>query len=191
MLIEQKRRVARGIIISFFTLVLVYVTLAPQITKIPLGDGSDVRIRKAPFLRAIFSEAHSDIAYSPKGKNAGEIVLWQSLFDGSVTVIAARETNVLLCLYDYDVDFRLFKINTEKAFSPMALDDDLKSVLFTSSWEIQNGDFTDWQQMLDYLLKTPPALFAKQSVSVGTRFNQTPEAIVKRLARQGIRPDSK
>jgi hypothetical protein len=158
----------------------------PLGTSFTLSNGGHVRIKGASFIRSFFPEANATVSYRAQQGSAGNVVLWQSIFDGPVTVISSKNTNVLLCLYDYDTGFRLFRIDTRKLFKPFSSDTDLKHILFTSTWDIEEGSFDDWQEMLLYLQKVSPGTFAQQSIRVGFRY-QTPASISNLLAYQGIR----
>jgi len=174
------------VILLGLLVVVILVWLVPWSTGVPLSNGGRARITKAPLLRALFPEANTKILYEPKGGKAGSIALWQDLFDGPVFIFSGNDSNILLCLYDYDVHYCLFKIDTSKLFKPVPTNSDLKNVLFTSTWQIQDGEAGDWKEVLNYLYKAPRSLFVQQSVRVGVRFNQNPESIIKRLAFQGI-----
>ena len=98
---------------------------------------------------------------------SGTIVLWESAFDGPVMVIPATDTNLLLCLYDYDTCFRLLSIHTDKMFKPLPPASDIKSILFSSTWEIEDGT-TNWDEVLKHLRNLSTDDFARQTVPVGS-----------------------
>ena len=154
-------------------------------TDFILNNGGNVRMRPPAFWRALFPEASCSISYKGKNGQIGTVVLWQSAFDGPVTVFSSSDTNVLLCLYDYDVDFRLFRIDTARPFQSDPTNTVLNSILFTSSWEITDGTEDDWRETLNYLAHTTRSHFSRGSICVGTRFGQTPSSILKRLEYQG------
>jgi hypothetical protein len=165
--------------------VIVLLGLVPWSKKITLDNGGYAHIKKASLVRSLWPEAYSTVSYEPKSGQSGKIVLWQDIFDGPVTLLTASDTNVLLCLYDYDVDFRLFRIDTDKMFKPLSPDSDLKHILFSCTWEINDGTEADWQEVLNYLHKVPPNDFERRTVSVGLRIYESPNSMLKGLEYQG------
>ena len=172
-------------ILSALLLLIVLSTLIPSNKNIQLGNGGHAHITKASFLRSLGNEAHSTISYQTKDGKIGKIILWQDIFDGPTLLFSASDTNVLLCLYDYDVDFRLFKISIGEAFKPLSLKSDLNQILFSCTWKIEDGTDADWMETLSYLHKVSFADFKQQSVSVGFRHFESPNSILKSLAYQG------
>jgi hypothetical protein len=163
---------------------LVLPALFSESTKIPFGGGAYTQIIKAPFFRSLFPEAFSTISYHPARGQAGTIVLWQSAFTGPVMVMPATNTNVLLCLYDYDTCFRLFRIHTDRMFKPLPPNSDIKRILFTSTWEIEDGT-TNWDEVLSYLRNVSADDFARQTVSVGFRHYSSASNLLTSLAYPG------
>lgn len=158
--------------------------LVPWSKNIPLGSGGYARITKAPFVRSLFPEAYAKISYHPNRGQTGTIVLWRDVFDGPVMLMPATDTNVLLCLYDYDTCFRLFRIHTDRMFKPLPSDSDLKRILFTCTWEIEDGT-TNWDEVLSHLREVSPSDFARQTVSVGFRGYHSPSNLLTSLAYPG------
>lgn len=182
----MRRKFNLKVIFLGFLVVVIMVWVVPWSTGVPLSNGGHARITRAPFWRALFPEANTKILYKPKSGKAGSIILWQDLFDRPVFIFSGNDSNVLLCLYDFDVHYCLFRIDTSKLFKPVPTNSDLRHILFTSTWQIQDGETGDWKEVLNYLQKVPRRLFVRQSIRVGVRFNQNPESIIKRLAYQGI-----
>jgi hypothetical protein len=171
------------IVVSFS---IVYYGCLRKATSITLADGSCARAERAGFLRALFPEANTIITYKPRQGQVGAVVVWQDAFDGLVTVISGREEGVLLCLYDYDVDFRLLRIDTKKRTMSLPPGTELRSYLFNSSWEITVGRPDDWAEIVNYLKSVNPKHFKRQSLPVGVRLRDTPTSILKRLTYQHI-----
>ena len=164
---------------------IVLMGLIPWSKKIPLGNDNYAHIAKASLVRSLWPEAYSTIYYQPKDGQSGKIILWQDVFDGTVLLLPSSNTNVLLCLYDYDVDFRLFRIDTDKMFKPLSPDSDLNSILFSCTWKIGDGTEADWQELLNYLHKVSSSDFARQSDSVAFRVFKSPNTLLKGLGYQG------
>lgn len=166
-------------------LAIALMASVPWSKKVPFRGGY-ARITKAPFVRSLFPEAYSTITYYPDHGQVGTLVLWQDVFDGPVMVMPANDTNAFLCLYDYDTCFRLFRIHTDRVFKPLASGSDINRILFTCTWEIEDGS-TSWDEMLDYLRRVSPAEFGRQSVSVGLRGHYSPSELVAALTRPGAK----
>ena len=99
---------------------------------------------------------------------------------------AASDTNIVFCLYDYDIQIVLFRIDISKEFKPLPSDSSINNILFSSTWEIDYGTSADGQEVLTYLRKIPPSVFARQSVNVGTFAYNTPQSILARVAVHGF-----
>ena len=56
-----------------------------------------------------------------------------------------------MCVYDFDVDFRLIRIHTDRPFKPLPPGSYLQRILFTCTWEIEDGT-TNWDEALNYPL---------------------------------------
>lgn len=170
-----------------FLVVIVLSAFVPLSTNVSLSNGRYVCITGASYLKIIFSDPTATISYKPEHGPSGKIVLWQSVFDGPVTIISAHDTNVLLCLYDFDVDFRLLRIDTNKVFKPLPPGSDLNRILLARPWEIEGGSPADWQELLNFLQNASPKAFSQQSVPVGMRIYRTPASLLRRLEQQGIK----
>ena len=175
--------IALGLVVLFAMLVF-----SPRGKKVPLGHGNYARLRAASIGRSCFSEANATISCESKSGRTGEVVLWQDLFDGPALLIPGAETNVLLCLYDFDVGFLLVRIDTSKDFEPLAADDRLSRILFTSAWQIQEGQSEDWKNILDYLHQASPKDFRQHLLPSSFRCRgSNPEGILHSLGYQGIK----
>ena len=155
-------------------LIAILMAIIPSNTSMYLKNGNSVSLVKASFFRSFFPEANCKISYTPKTSSSATIVLWQSVFDGPILFISSTNSSALLCLYDYDVDLRLFKIDATKPYNPIKTNGELNRILFTSSCEIQEGMASDWQEVLSYLRTAQPHMYANQSASVWLRLNRNP-----------------
>ena len=105
-----------------------------------------------------------------KPAKSGAIILWQDVFDGPVMLISSTNSNVLLCLYDFDVDVRLFRIDTLKQFTPLPPSSDINRILFSCTWDIRYGTGDDWQEVSNYLRAASVADFRKHLIGGSLRF---------------------
>jgi len=174
-------------------LAIVMLGFVPWSKTVALSNGGYARFTPASFFNdlRLEGEASSTISYQPKHGRAGKIVLWADLFDGPIMVMPASDTNVLLCLYDFDISLRLFRIDTSKEFKPLSPDNSIKRILFSSTWEIDYGTSADWEEVLNYVKNVSPSVFAHQSVPVGTFKMDTPQYILAWVGTHGvtIRPE--
>src|SRR5690349_11664193 len=111
-----------------------FVVLSRHQIDLPLKDGGRVRIVPASFL-GTFRESRCLVTYTPKGGRGGTIALLETRIEWPVMVIPSTETNVLLCLYNFDMDLRLLRIDTEKKFTPFLPDSPLRFVVRESPWK--------------------------------------------------------
>jgi hypothetical protein len=135
-----------------------------QRIDVTFSDGSFARITPASTWNSFQEGSKSTITYTSKSGQAGTVVLWQDFFHFPITVLPARDPNVLLCLYDFDVDFRLIRINTAKKFKPFLPGSILNSIVCVSPWEVRAGTTNDWEVTMDYLKKIRPSEFKRVSV---------------------------
>lgn len=173
------------IVLLALTGAIVVPISVPWSKKIPLRSGYAL-VTKASFVRSLFPDAYSTISYRPDHGQAGAIVLWQDAFDGPVMLMSATDTNVLLCLYDYDTCFRLLRIHTDKGFKPLPPGDDLNRILFTCTWEVESGT-TSWDEVEGHLRNVSPRDFARETVTVGVRGLNSASNLLATLVRSGGR----
>ena len=158
-------------IITFLGFVILFIIylLVPHSKTIPLAKGAQARVETASLLRSFRPEASCKIWYTPKSGPTGLIELWQDEFDGPMLLISSTNTNVLLCLYDYDVDMRLFRIDTTTAFRPLPPSSSINRILFTSTWDIKYGLNADWDEVEDYLRNASNSDFRKHHIPTTIR----------------------
>ena len=175
-------------VLAGLLVVIVILGFVPWSKKVLLSNGNYARITPASFFNDLRLEggASSTISYQEKNGGAGKIVLWADAFDGPIMVISSHDTNVLLCLYDFDINLLLFRIDTSRKFKLLSPNGSLNRILFFSTWEIGHGTSADWQEVLNYLHHVSPSGFARQSVRVGPFPRHTPESILARVGALGI-----
>lgn len=151
-----------------------------------VNHGGKVQIVKAGLFTSLLPEASATIYFSPETGAPGRVRVWQSVFDGPITVIPARDAGVMLLLYDYDTGLHLFRIDINRSFArvPPGV---LANVLFDSSWAIEDARATDWEDLLAYLHTVPQDQYSRQTVSLGFRSYSSPQAILTMLSYQNIK----
>lgn len=150
-----------------FALIFVLWTVIPLGQDIPLANNRSAYAVPATFVRSIGSEASCTITYEPTSGVEGKIELWQDVFDGPILLIQSTNTDILLCLYDYDVDMRLFRIDLANGFRLLSPTSSINNILFSSSWDIQYGTEADWQEVNDYLRTASPKDFNRHFIPAG------------------------
>ena len=166
---------------------LLLAACVPNVRNNNLPGFGHVRVARMSLMRSFFRDAATTVSYERIDGQTGRVALWQDVFDGPVLLFSARETNVLLCLYDFDVGYRLFRINTVKAFEPPSKNDQIDHILFTSTCQIENANQDDWRELQNYLNSVSSVDFARQSIPLYMRVQATPRSIILRLKAEGIK----
>lgn len=166
---------------------LVLAISLPRTKEVKLANGARVHVRAASLLRSLQEEANCEIEYEATPGKRGTIVLWQDFFDGVIFLLPSTNGNVLWCVYDYDVDLRLFKIDTSKPFTPPPVQDPINYILFSCTWDIQLCGGTDWGEVLAYLRSVSVADYKRGRLPSSFRFvNDTPQGVLTFLKYQHI-----
>jgi hypothetical protein len=180
----MRRRYVIGLCVCILT-GLVLLALTKRDTKIVLANGSFVRIIPPSLL---LGDGNARIWYQPTGLPAGEIVVLQDSYDRPITVIAGPNSSVILCLYEFDVDLRLFKIDPSRKFKPFPSDSALNAIVRKSPWEVEPATIDDWHYAHTFLAGLPSKTFRRQSVPVFNyglfRLHLEPQLINERMANQ-------
>lgn len=144
--------------------VIVLMGFVSRSIKVPLNNGGAAQMKPASLWGSVCGAERCSINYQPKDGEAGTVLLWQDFFDRPIIVIPAPDDKVLLCLYDFDVDLRLLRIDPTKSPKPFPPKSNLDAIVCASPWCIETGTTNDWQEMLDYLKSLPSGAFKRQSV---------------------------
>lgn len=135
-----------------------------QSVDVPLGDGAVAHIKPASTWGSLRTRATASITCESKETRGGTVLLWQDFFHWPITVIPSSSSNVVLCLYEFDVDLRLLRIDTARKFKPFPSGSVLTQIVCSSTWSVEAGTTNDWQEALAYLRKLPSGAFKRQSV---------------------------
>lgn len=183
----MRRRFKWIVLVLCAFIVFVFIGLVPPSKRVSFADGTKADIRSAAIWRRMFPEANAKISYAPNIGQPGAVVLWQDLFDGPAVMFQGKQQGIVFCLYDFDVYYQLLRIDTSKPFGGVDTNSPLSRILFTSSWQIQEADFDDWQEALAYLRTAPKAQFNQSSVSVGLSTFRSQKNILDLLAYQHVK----
>jgi hypothetical protein len=129
---------------------------------------------------------YGDSFISSKEADA-KVVLWQSAFYNPITICASTNANVILCLYDNDVDLRLIKIDKNKRYTPPSSNSVISTIVVTSSCGIEEATGDDWQEFLTYLRGFSSGNRSFQSSPGVARSYRTPESILRALEFQHVK----
>jgi hypothetical protein len=106
------------------------------------------------------------VAFRPKDREFQTINLWQDFADRPVILKFSTNGKALICLYNFDIDFRLIKIvygDSSQSFQPKS---DLEKLVVSSSCRIETAGLDDWIEMSNYLKAMSPADFKRQSIPI-------------------------
>ena len=154
--------------------------------QVCLENGDLLRF-EPPSLLASVRGASCKIICQPKSGETSTIELWQDLYHGVITVVPTPDRNVILCLYEFDTDLRLLRIDRAQKLMPFPTTGSscLSAVVCASPWDIQEARLSDWQETLSYLKKASPRSLNQQTLNTwrlgrGRRL----DAIQRRMAIQ-------
>jgi hypothetical protein len=181
----KKRLLLIGVLVG--GLLVVAMGFRKRSIVVPLKSGGVARITPASTFGSLRTDASATIFCEPTGGQAGSVELWQDFFDRPIIVMASTNSNVLLCLYDFDVDLHLLRIDMAERFKPFPPGSVLTHIVCASAWSVESGATNDWQEVLGYLKSLPSGAFKRQSVpalSFGIwSLPARPELIVERMER--------
>lgn len=148
----------------------VFVLCSSRSVNIPVGTEEVIHIKPASLL-ASFLDSKCSMTYRSMGKDSGVVLLLETRVDWPILVIPSRNSSVILCLYDYDGDLRLLKIDRSKTFKNLADDTPLSFIVLSSPWQIDDGNNDDWQRALRYLEEVDPDSYKNHTIpSFDVRF---------------------
>lgn len=175
--------------IAVVVIAIVAAVLIPRQSNLPIGRSGYALVKPATFLRSVFNEASTKIRIISNSGQAGEVVLWQDPFDGPSMVIPAVETNVFFCLYDFDTQYLLVRIDLARPFEAIDAQDILNRVLFSATCRVSNASSGDWNQAVAYLKAVTARDFRQQifSTNLRSRNLRAPQVVLRALEHQGIR----
>src|SRR5450756_40449 len=116
---KQKNKICCKWVIILLAACLSFVFLAlvmPLRTDTQLANGDLIQVRSPSALES-FNVATCSIYIKTKSGTDARIKLSQSWYDLPFMVIPSTNPGVFYCLYDYDTDFQLLKIDTNRKFS--------------------------------------------------------------------------
>lgn len=166
---ETKKKKGRslfiaGIVVLALTVAVVLMGLIHRDVDVSLSNGGFIRITPTSLWGSCGSGAGCRIFYRSSGGESGAVVLWQDFADKPIIVVPATDGKTLLCLYNFDVDLRLLKIDPTQNPKPFPPKSRLDTIVCSSPWHVESGTTNDWQEMSDYLKSLPSDAFKRRAV---------------------------
>jgi hypothetical protein len=123
-----------------------------------LPNGATLRITHAPEWLCIWAFVfntrwwpHCTVTYRPASGPGGRVVFWEDFADWPQDVFLSSDGHSILCLYDYDISVPLFKFDPGKPFDPSLVTDNIKHLVCTTPWQVQEAGPADWQDVRNAL----------------------------------------
>jgi hypothetical protein len=174
-------------IVSFLLIVIVGTTIIVILTsrssEIRLNDYWTVRVRRAPLIQSCHGSTCT-MTFLSIGKETNTVVLGQDLFDSPAFILCSANSNVFYCIYDFDVDWQLIRIDQKQPFKPPSTKNPLQAVIRPSDCKVDRvppRDVSDWDFAAKMVEEMSRSQFHKQSLGFG--LNQ--ERLVKILRSSG------
>ncbi len=141
-------------------------------TRIPLGNKTFVRVRTPSFWKAL-SGAPCALDYRSalgRGESVGTITLWRDLVNMPTLLIADGNDGSFFCLYQFDMDWRLLRIDPRRRFVSFPSDNwsCLSNEVCSTPWEIKEADLSEWQRSLATVVRMSSSEFKRQRIPIYT-----------------------
>jgi hypothetical protein len=136
-----------------------------------LKNGDSVGIRLGSVRNSIpHGECEINLKTS-SGRN-GRVVLYEDWFNLPVIVLPATASNVFLCVYDYDTEFRLLKINLNQPPHLKLTNTFLKANVIDSTCQIDAVEANDpaWAEAHDRLQELPARDYKRGATGLNLLF---------------------
>lgn len=144
------------ITVVFLLCILVIATIHRKINVV-FENGGSVKMIAASILGSRSGSTCRIEIDSKSGKHA-RLDLFQDWSGGPTMVIPTTNENVFLCIYDYDVDFQLLRIDLSKKYRPLAASVFLKANVLHSDCEVTRvlkTDTNDWSIAVATIQRMP------------------------------------
>jgi len=148
--------------------IAVLLAAIPRTIRVPMKDGGQVSFVQ-PSLIGKFFCSNCTIKFSPREGKTNSVELAQDTFDGPMMVVASTNTNVFICIYDFDVDLLLIRIDLSRKFEPLPPKSPLQGSLLGATCKIErvrSYESNDLYFVADALEKMPSKQFKDQSVGL-------------------------
>jgi hypothetical protein len=138
------------IAVVFLLCILVIVTIHRKI-DVKFKNGGSVKMRAAAILGSRSGSTCRVEIDSKSGKHAG-LDLFQDWANMPLMVIPTTNEDVFLCIYDYDVDFQLLRLDLSKKYQPLKASVFIRANVSRSDCEVTRvlkTDADDWSNAVD------------------------------------------
>jgi hypothetical protein len=160
----------RYLLLVMVAVVLVgFVSISTMHRKITVAPkkGGLITIRAAS-LFGVIRGSRCTLAITSRTGRTGTVDLSQDYFDSPITVVPSTNDDVFFCVYDYDVDIQLLKLDLRELPQASPRSTVLGAIILATTCKIervQKGDSNDWDQAASTLEKMPVEEFRNESVS--------------------------
>lgn len=171
----SKKRWLQGTagLVGLCGLLIGFLAASHKHIEVRFGESDSLEIRPASLIEATLrGKCSVDIRTSSNRK--AHIELYQDMSNSPVLVIPAKEAGIFVCIYDYDVDFQLLRINMNQPFDPKPGEGFVKSNVLSSTCKVERigtNEDLDWSTVKDALMQMPRSAYRQQAI--GCDFLQT------------------
>jgi hypothetical protein len=193
------RKIRKRIAFIAIGLLLCVIAIASvhRTVKVVFKGGGAAELKPASLLASIFGAKCVIAIESISGKKA-TIDLLQDRFNGPLTVVATTNENIFLCIYNYDVDIQILRIDLTQKFHTLQTGDFLLGTVLESTCKVdrvKRGDSNDWNTAVAGLKQMTSKEYKQEAtgLDLGLFRIQTNQgrllASLRNFGDQGIYPD--
>lgn len=183
----RRRMILLGSMAVISLIVLLPFGLFHRRIIVPLAAGGALRISPPSLLATVF-ESRCSLEHVTKTGKVQQVTLLDAWLESPVLAIPSKHADVVLCLYGFDVGFRLLRIDARAPFRAPDPQSPLKQIVLASSCGVSEGSLDDWVELSEYLQTLWPTTFTRYALpdlDLGIiRTYPSRQAILERVAKQ-------
>ena len=156
--------------IGFVIFIAVLGVIHPKI-EMTFKAGGSAEIEPSSLLASVRG-ANCRITLRTKLGKSATIGLLQTLIDAPLILIPSSNEDVFFCVYDYDVDFELLRIDLTQPFRPVGVGDPLRAIVLASTCRVERvlkAETNDWAFASAALKEMPAAQYTHDQIT-GLKF---------------------
>jgi len=182
------------LILVFFVLTTVMVSLNHKRIKVRLANGDVIEVTPASLYESLH-RASCEIEIRTSSKGVAKIVLYQDFWDSPIIVIPTTNANVFFCVFDYDVDTQLLRIDLNEPFDAGAKSSFIKGNVLFSTCKIERVSTHDnaaWEAACVTLQGMPDVEYKREATGLDLLLfytqidRQSLMAVLKNRGSQGL-----
>lgn len=148
----SKKRVGRiiGSLILIFLGSIFIAAFLPRRFNIRLIGSWSVQIRR-PSLCESASGSICTMTFTAGGRKRN-VDLTENCFNYPVLILASADSNAVYCLYDFDIDWQLIKLNLDQSFTPLPQNSPISGIVQHCECGVQRitrADDKEWKWAAD------------------------------------------